>query len=75
MKVRDMSKRQFREAVARHGFKAEGFMGYYDLGIEGHRCFVSVLNAGNNHRARLAYLLRKREELLAELAEKPESAA
>jgi len=68
--TRDMSKRQFDEAAKRNGFTPEGFMGYYELGVEGHRCFVSIFNAGSNRRARLAYLLKKRDELLKELESK-----
>jgi hypothetical protein len=64
MAIRDMSQLKFNEAVRRHGFRAEGFMGYYDLGIEGHHAAVSVHNAGKNRRARLAYLLKSREEYL-----------
>jgi hypothetical protein len=67
MAVRDMSKAQFDAAAKRHGFTPEGFMGYYDLGIEGQRSAVSVLNAGKNRRARLAYLLREREKQLAKM--------
>ena len=54
--TRDMTKRQFDEACRRHGFKPEGFLGYHDLG-DG--LSVSVLNAGDNRRARLAYLVRE----------------
>jgi len=68
--ARDMSKAQFDAAIKRHGFTPEGFMGYYELGVEGQRAMVSVLNAGQNRRARLAYLLRKREELEAEMEKK-----
>lgn len=62
MKVRDISEKQFDEALARHGMKREGFMGYVDLGIEGHHVAASHHNAGKNRRAKLAYLLAKRAE-------------
>jgi hypothetical protein len=54
--TRDLTKRQFDAACARRGFKASGFMGYYEIG---HGTSVSVLNAGDNRRARLAYLIRE----------------
>lgn len=61
MNTRDMSQSQFDEAVSRHGFKCEGFMGYYKLPAPFQNCSVSVLNAGDNRRARLAYLLKELE--------------
>jgi hypothetical protein len=67
-----MSKAQFRAALERHGMKPEGFMGYVDLGIPGHRICCSRLNAGSNRRAQLAYLLRERDRNEARIAgEKP----
>jgi hypothetical protein len=35
--TRDMSEKQFLAALERHGMKCEGFMGYVNLGILGHR--------------------------------------
>lgn len=55
--ARDMTKAQFDAATKRHGFRHDGFMGYYQLPLEGQTVMVSVLNAGSNRRARLAYLL------------------
>jgi hypothetical protein len=54
--LRDMSKRQFDEACKRYNFIPEGFMGYYKLpsGVN-----VSILNAGDNRRAQLAYLIQE----------------
>lgn len=60
--MRDMTKKQLADALKRHGMHWEGFMGYVNLGIPGHHVCVSVLNAGSNRRAQLAFLLRKREE-------------
>ena len=62
MKTRDMSERQFRAALARYGFTAAGFMGYYNLGIPGRRVHASILNAGDRRRDQLAYLLRARKQ-------------
>ena len=39
-------------------------MGYYDLGIPGHKIATSVLNAGATRRAKLAYLLREKDKHL-----------
>jgi hypothetical protein len=60
--MRDMSEKQFQDALRRHGMKNAGFMGYVEMGIEGHRLSVCRYNAGNNRRAQLAYLLRKQQE-------------
>lgn len=61
-KIKDMSEKQFDEALTRHGMKREGFMGYINLGIEGENISASHHNAGSNRRAKLAYLLAKRDE-------------
>ena len=60
MKLRDMTERQYKDALQRHGFSSEGFMGYYKLGTTGTR--VSVLNAGPSRRSKLAYLLAEYEK-------------
>jgi hypothetical protein len=61
MPHRDMSEIQYRAALERNGFTSQGFMGYYDLGIPGHKIATSVYNAGATRRAKLAYLLRQRD--------------
>lgn len=66
MKTRDMSRKQFAEALKRHGMHWEGFLGYVNLGIPAHHICVSVLNAGPSRRAQLAYLLLKRDEYIAQ---------
>jgi hypothetical protein len=73
MAIRDMSKKQFEEALARHGMKREGFMGYVNLGIEGQHVSASHHNAGKNRRAKLAYLLRKKAEFEKQIAEENKS--
>ena len=45
--TKDISKKQFDEACKRHGFKPDGFLGYYDLGLSNQRRSISVLNAGD----------------------------
>ena len=55
---KDMTKAQFDKKAREFGFKPEGFMGYYALPVEPAVC-VSVLNAGDSRRARLAYLLKE----------------
>lgn len=67
MTPRDMSKAQFLAALERYGMKPEGFMGYVDLGIPGHRYCCSIFNAGTNRRAQFAYLLKMRDNELARL--------
>lgn len=52
--TRDLTQAQFDAACKRRGFISSGFMGYYDVG---HNTSVSVLNAGHNRRAQLAYLI------------------
>jgi hypothetical protein len=59
-----MTKKQFDEACARHGFEPHpswspfASMGYYKLpsGVN-----VSILNAGSRRRDQLAYLIRESE--------------
>jgi len=63
--MRDMSVAQFVEALLSHGMKSQGFMGYVDLGIPGRTVCVSYLNAGENRRDRLAYLIREQERRMA----------
>lgn len=71
-----MSKAQYADALKRHGFVAEGFMGYYRMPIDGHHWCVSVLNAGlkATRRQKLAYLLREKDRCLAEVERKAEVA-
>ena len=57
--TRDMTKVQFRAACERYGFRPQGVLGYYDVG---HGTSVSVFNAGDNRRARLAYLIHAAEK-------------
>lgn len=64
--MRDMSKKQFLAALKRHGMVPEGFMGYVRLNVSGQHVCVSHWNAGNNLRAKLAYLLREQEKRQAE---------
>lgn len=73
--ARDMSKQQFVDALARHGMKLEGFMGYVDLGIPGHHIAASHHNAGPRFRSKLAYLLRTREEWEKNIAAEAKSKA
>lgn len=61
MPTKDMSDKQFLAALKRHGFGLQGFMSYVRLPIPGHHISVSFRNAGTNHRAQLAYLLRELE--------------
>lgn len=58
-KVRDLTAAQFRAACAKQGWTFTGFLGYVDVG---HGCHVSHLNAGDNRRAKLAYLQRQADK-------------
>jgi hypothetical protein len=69
-KQRDMSERQFLEALKRHGMKFETMgrkfetMDYVNLGIPGCNRWDKP-PAGLNKRAKLAYLLASKERALA----------
>lgn len=63
---RDMSERQFAEALARYGMREAGFMGYVNINVPGHHIEVSKLNAGMRRRSQLAYLLRQRDAAMRE---------
>jgi hypothetical protein len=56
-KIRDLTQAQFDAKVKRHGFKPQGFLGYYALPAPYDYRHVSIYNAGTNRRAQLAYLL------------------
>lgn len=60
---RDLTQAQFDEQCKAEGFRAEGFLGYYDLGVGGLR--VSAWNAGTRRRDRIAYLRRERDKARA----------
>lgn len=63
----DMTQARFDDACRRWGFTPKGFLGYYSLpcGVE-----VSVLNAGPNRRARLAYLIAEEQKQAKRNAER-----
>lgn len=58
MKTKDMSVGQYHSALDRYGFKPCGFLGYYRMPPPHESQSVSVLNAGDRRRDRLAYLLK-----------------
>ncbi len=62
--MRDMSKKQFDQAMRRLGFRI-GTFGYVRVAIVPHVC-CSILNGGSTRRGQLAYLLRERNKLIAE---------
>lgn len=56
--TRDMTERQFKAALKKHGFGGVGPMGYVQLPDS--TCSVSLLNANSDsYRDMLAYLLRE----------------
>ena len=66
MKTKDMSRKQFLEALSRHGMKWVGFMGYVEMSVErvSGRVSVSVHNSGSsNRRAWLAFLLAEQQRI------------
>lgn len=65
--ARDLTKKQYSEALARNGIKPDA-MGYYSVTAS---AMVYAANGGNTRRARLAYLLREQRRIVArELAQK-----
>jgi hypothetical protein len=61
---RDMTQKQFDDALQRRGMEKTGFMGYVKLGggLE-----VSMYNCGSNRRRdRLAWLIARQKEWQAE---------
>ena len=68
---RDMTQKQFFDALKRRGMEPTGFMGYVKLGggLE-----VSMLNCGGNRRQRLAWLIARQNEWQAECERKAKAA-
>jgi hypothetical protein len=60
--VRDLTEKQFRDALKRHGMTLEGVLGYVNIGIPEQHISVSMLNGGFKFRSRLAYLLREKDK-------------
>ena len=68
---RDMTIRQFKEALVRHGMRGCPLAGYVAMGPFG-KCSQALVyprNAGPNRRAQLAYLLEQKERLIKEYGE------
>ena len=59
MRTRDLTKAQFDAACQRNGFRAVGWLGYYDLGLSV-QVHCSILNAGSRRRDQIAYLISER---------------
>ncbi len=69
--IRDMSPRQFEEALKRHGMRIVGILGYVEM--DGGKLSVSMYNANTLNRRRiLAYLLAEKEKHEASIAEADE---
>ena len=64
MAARDMTRKQFKEACKKYGFKSDGFLGYFRLPGGKGSTSVSILNAGSNRRAQLAYLLQENDKAI-----------
>jgi len=56
-KPRDISEAQARKILEGHGFTWCAFLGYWNLPKPFESGMVSWLNAGENNRARVAYML------------------
>jgi hypothetical protein len=67
-----MTQKQFDAALEKYGMVRTGFMGYVKLGVGGVE--VSMLNAGNRRRDRLAYLLACRREVEKRIAREAKAA-
>ena len=64
--ARDMSEREFKAAMKRHGFGEIGPLGYVKL--PGTNTSVSIFGKGSGRlRATLAYLLREKSKAQAEM--------
>lgn len=64
--TRDLTKRQFLAALERNGFRNKGIWGYVEFSIPaGGTYSICRFNAGPRLREQLAYLLRRREEIIA----------
>ena len=64
MAARDMTEKQFKAACIKHGFKSDGCLGYFRLPGGKGNTNVSILNAGSNRRAQLAYLLKENDKAI-----------
>lgn len=65
MRPRDMTDKQFNDALARNGLKAVGFLGYVEYVYGRHNCSFSLPNCGStNKRRMLAYAIKQRDKLL-----------
>ena len=58
--MRDLTQKQFEEALKRHSIK-KGLFGYYKITS---KCLVYAKNGGDSKRAQIAYLIKeqKRQE-------------
>jgi len=61
----DLTKAQFDAVIKRWGFRPTEFLGYYYLPKPNDSVLVSKLNAGNNRRAHLPYLIARRNSMSA----------
>jgi hypothetical protein len=69
-KSRDMTRAQFENALARHGMREVGFLGYVEISSGDSRVNVSALNAGTNRRRQLAYLIAEQATHRKRIAER-----
>lgn len=61
--TRDMTSRQFFDALVRRSMHLTGVLGYVEIG---HGVSVCRFNAGRNLRAQLAYLIQQQDRVNAE---------
>jgi hypothetical protein len=60
--TRDIPRKKYIDRMFELGFRPTGFMGYWTLPEPYNHSLVSDLNAGDNRRAKLAYMLKVLDE-------------
>jgi hypothetical protein len=60
---KDLSEKEFIEACKRNGISSRKAMGYHDVGFG---YLVCAFNGGTRRRDQLAYLIKRRNAILAE---------
>lgn len=63
--MRDLTKKQLADRLAKYGFVSTGFLGYYNLPKPFDHISISAMNAGDNRRRQIAYLMMEYEKAKA----------
>lgn len=73
--MRDMTQAQLFDAFKKHEFKYVGFLGYVEVPVPNGRVGISRFNAGTNHRAQLAYVLKEQERAIERVTKEQDERA